>query len=52
MCVVTNPPEYKIISKLFLLLKIVYDINIKDYKKKDETFNWQKVSEEISMQIL
>ena len=42
----------EIISKLFLLLRIVYDINIKDYKNEDEIFNWQKVSEEISMQIL
>ena len=38
----------EIISKLFLLLRIVYDINIKDYKNEDEIFNWQKVSEEIS----
>ena len=48
----TTAYPFPVISKLFLLLRIVYDINIKDYKNEDEIFNWQKVSEEISMQIL
>lgn len=42
----------EIFLKLFLILKIFYDINIEDYRNEDETFSWKKVSEEISMQIL
>lgn len=42
----------EILLKLFLLLRIIYDINIDDYKNEDEIFNWEKVSENISMQIL
>lgn len=42
----------EIMDKLFLILKVVYNIEIENYKDINEEFNWERISEEIFLQIL
>lgn len=42
----------EIMNKLFLILKVVYDIKVENYKDIDDEFNWERVSEEIFSQLL
>ena len=42
----------EIMNKLFLILEVVYDIKVENYKDIDDEFNWERVSEEIFSQLL
>ncbi|MDD3007546.1 MAG: hypothetical protein RBR70_11775 [Arcobacter sp.] len=42
----------EIMDKLFLILKVVYDIEVENYKDINEEFNWERISEEIFLRIL
>lgn len=42
----------EIMNKLFLILKVAYDIKVENYKDINEEFNWERISEDIFLQIL